>query len=192
MSEMEPKNSTEKGPENVTARTGENLNVLAESGAEERAEFSPGDIEALKERARVEALGSAISVEAGGAEKAKQRDSYAPKKKQAASKRQKNESLKRQIKEVQGNLNVTSRLFSKVVHNKVVEKTSDIVGSTLARPNAMLAGAFCAFILTLAVYIIAKNIGYRLSGFETIAAFVVGWLLGIIYDYLRLIITGKK
>jgi hypothetical protein len=49
-----------------------------------------------------------------------------------------------------------------------------------------------AFIFTLAVYLIAKNIGYKLSGFETILAFCTGWIVGILYDDLRLIITGKK
>ncbi|HRN90324.1 MAG TPA: hypothetical protein PK543_01410, partial [Candidatus Saccharibacteria bacterium] len=76
--------------------------------------------------------------------------------------------------------------------NKTVEKVSDVVGSTVARPNAVLSGAVSAFILTLAVYIVAKTIGYRLSGFETIAAFIVGWTIGILYDYLRILITGKK
>ena len=44
----------------------------------------------------------------------------------------------------------------------------------------------------LIIYTIAKTIGYKLSGFETIAAFLIGWLIGLIYDYLRILITGKK
>jgi hypothetical protein len=96
------------------------------------------------------------------------------------------------MKDVQRELSPGSRAFSKVIHNPIVEKTSEVVGGTVARPNAVLAGAISAFILTLAVYVIARTIGYTLSGFETIAAFIIGWVIGIIYDYLRLIITGKK
>jgi hypothetical protein len=96
------------------------------------------------------------------------------------------------MKTVQEDLSPTSRAFSKFIHVKPIEKASDIVGSTIARPNALLAGAVCAFVLTLAVYVFAKNMGYKLSGFETIAAFVVGWVLGILYDYFRIMITGKK
>ena len=96
------------------------------------------------------------------------------------------------MKQVQTELSPTSRAFSKTIHNKAVEKTSEALGATIARPNAILSGAVMAFILTLAVYVTAKTIGYQLSGFETIAAFVVGWVIGIIYDYFRALVTGKS
>lgn len=62
----------------------------------------------------------------------------------------------------------------------------------MARPNAILAGSVVAFFAVLGVYLLAKNLGYVLSGFETIAAFVIGWIIGILYDYFRTMITGKK
>ena len=96
------------------------------------------------------------------------------------------------MKQVQSELPAPQRAFSKIIHNPVVEKTSEAVGKTIARPNAILAGSVVAFFAVLAVYLIAKNLGYVLSGFETIAAFIVGWLIGILYDYLRVMITGKK
>ena len=74
----------------------------------------------------------------------------------------------------------------------MVEKASDTVGTTIARPNAILSGAVFAFIITLLTYTIAKKSGYVLSGFETIGSFILGWIIGIIYDYLRILITGKK
>ena len=86
----------------------------------------------------------------------------------------------------------TSRAFSRVIHNKAVEKTSEAVGATVARPNAILSGAVIAFLLTLAVYIVASRNGYPLSGFESIAAFIIGWAVGNLFDYLRVMITGKK
>ena len=93
---------------------------------------------------------------------------------------------------VQAELTPSSRAFSKIIHAKPVEKTSEVVGSTIARPNAILSGAIVAFVLVLAVYLLAKNFGYVLSGFETIGAFIVGWVLGVLYDYFRVMITGKK
>jgi hypothetical protein len=94
--------------------------------------------------------------------------------------------------EVQDQMSAPSRAFSKVIHNKVVEAVSATAASTIARPNALLAGAFCAFILTLVVYLVAKNLGYPLSGFETIGAFLLGWIIGIVYDFLRTMVTGRK
>jgi len=153
---------------------------------------SPRDIEARAERAQQEALETAISVEAGSKEKGKVAEPQSSTRRGPISKKQKEASFKRQMKEIQAQEPVASRAFSKVIHNKVVEKTSDVVGSTVARPNAILAGAVTAFILTLAVYVTAKILGYPLSGFETIGAFIVGWAVGLVYDYLRVVVTGKK
>ena len=95
------------------------------------------------------------------------------------------------MREVQSQMSAPSRAFSKVIHNKVIEKTSEVVGNSIARPNAILSGAVCSFILVLAVYLIAHTYGYQLSGTETIATFAFGWAIGLIYDYIRLLILGK-
>lgn len=147
------------------------------------------EAEASEKRAREDALETALSVEGGGAEK--KRDTNDAPRRNTISKAQKNASFKKQMKDVRAELKPVSRAFSKVIHNKVIEKTSDVVGATIARPNAILSGAVVAFILTLGVYVIAKNIGYVLSGFETIAAFIIGWIIGIVFDYLRILVTGK-
>lgn len=101
-------------------------------------------------------------------------------------------SFKATIQTVQSQLPAASRVFSRVIHNKTVEKVSDVTGNTVARPNAILSGAVFAFILTLVVYIIARYYGYPLSGAETIASFVLGWVLGNIFDYIRVLILGKN
>lgn len=107
------------------------------------------------------------------------------------SKKQKNVTFKKTLGTVQSELPIASRTFSKLIHNKVVEKVSDTVGSTIARPNAILAGSACAFVFTLIIFLVARYYGYPLSGAETIAGFVVGWATGILFDYLRLMISGK-
>lgn len=96
------------------------------------------------------------------------------------------------VKQTQAELSPASRAFSKVLHNPVIEKTSEIAASTVARPNAILSGAVFAFILTLLVYVIARSNGYPLSGSETIAAFIGGWIIGVVYDFFKIMITGKK
>ncbi len=93
---------------------------------------------------------------------------------------------------IQQEMSAPARAFSKIIHNKAVEKTSDVVGSTIARPNSLLAGSLFAFIFVGALYVEARYIGYSLSGFETIGAFILGWVLGVVYDFLRTMVTGKK
>ncbi len=96
------------------------------------------------------------------------------------------------MKEAQSHMSKPSQAFSKLIHSKPIEKTSEALGATVARPNALLAGSLTAFILTLAVYLVAKYYGYQLTGSETIAAFIIGWVVGILFDYLRVMITGKR
>lgn len=118
--------------------------------------------------------------------------SVAERRKGPISKRQLETSFKSQMNYVQSELSTSEKTFSKVIHNKTVEKVSDIIGSTIGRPNAMLSGSIAAFLGVVVVYFVAKHYGFQLSGFETIGAFCIGWLLGILYDYFTVMIRGKK
>lgn len=101
-------------------------------------------------------------------------------------------SFNREMKEVRSHMSAPSRTFSKVIHNKAVDRTSEALGNTVARPNAILAGSLTALILTACLYTWAKYNGYPLSGFETIGAFIIGWLIGIIVDFVRITVTGRS
>jgi hypothetical protein len=108
------------------------------------------------------------------------------------TKHQREASFQAQLSTAQSDMHPAEKVFSKVIHNKTVEKVSDVAAASIARPNALLAGSIFAFIAVTAVYLVAKNYGYPLSGFETIGAFIVGWIAGVLYDYFRIMITGKK
>lgn len=114
------------------------------------------------------------------------------KNKTVSIKKQREESYRRTLKRVQSELKSHSRVFSKIIHNKFIEKISDIISQTIARPNAMLLGSIFAFVLTLITYIVAKKIGYKLSGIETTLSFVIGWIIGIVFDYIKALISTKK
>ncbi len=152
----------------------------------ERERASDGDVEQLKEEAEKAAEVEKKKIEKEAAPVEKRRDT--PAQRRARQKA----NFKATMKDTQSHMSVPSRTFSKVIHNKTVEKTSEVVGSTVARPNAILAGSLSAFVFTLVIYLVAKYYGYPLSGFETIAAFAIGWIVGLLIDYLRIMITGKK
>lgn len=163
-----------------------------DNGPDNTVELSPRDIETRAEKARTEAIRTAISVETKSKDSEKLKSHPSLPHHGSISNKQRDESYARTLKQVQSELPTGGRMFSKITHSKLIEKTSDIVGNTIARPDAMLSGAIFAFVLTLLAYTVAKTIGYTLSGFETIAAFIIGWIIGIMYDYLRVLITGKK
>ncbi len=108
------------------------------------------------------------------------------------SKKQLDNSFSSQMTHAREHMSPASRAFSSFIHSKPVETASDIVSSTLARPNAMLSGSVVAFIAITVLYFTAKYFGFPLSGFETIAAFIAGWVLGVLYDYVTVALRGRQ
>jgi cobalamin biosynthesis Mg chelatase CobN len=151
----------------------------AEKAPERSIEQSVAEAKEAAAKAEKKAEKPVVSVE-------KRRDTPAQRRAKAKA------SYKKTMKETQDHMKPAQRTFSKVIHNPAVEKTSEAIGSTVARPNAILFGSLFAFLLTLGMYLIAKYYGYPLSGFETIAAFILGWAVGLLFDYLRVMITGKR
>lgn len=179
-----------KNPEALEKVRLEQQEIIKEKRAEQVGETS----QEKSTDARNEALEQAKSAEKDQSAKKAEHEHASPERRRNGiiSKKERTANYKRTMKQVQQELPVASRTFSKFIHNKVVERVSDTVGSTVARPNAILAGSLMAFIFTLAIFLVARYYGYPLSGTETIAAFVVGWMVGLLFDYLRLEFTGGK
>lgn len=144
--------------------------------------------EALQD-ARKEALEQATSIEKERAPVSKERSPA--ERRGPLTKQERDKSFTSTMTEVRAQMSGASRTFSMFIHNKVVERASDAIGGTIARPNAILSGSIVAFLFTLVIYLIARYNGYPLSGTETIASFAIGWVLGLIFDYFRLLISGK-
>ncbi len=141
-------------------------------------------------KARHEALEHASSVEK---EHHKETKETSPAERRGPlTKKERDASFDETMREVRSQMSGPSRAFSGFIHNKGVEKVSDAVGGTIVRPNAVLSGAVFAFLFTLVVYLVARYNGYPLSGTETIASFVLGWVLGLIFDYVRVLVQGKR
>lgn len=174
-------NELEKIRENALERKAEQL----EHKSPER------NIESTKEDARREALEKATSREQEKKVEVERKQAPEQKRDHIASKAERKQAYNAIMTDARSQMSAPSRAFSKLIHNRAVEKTSEFVGSTVARPNAILAGSVSAFIIVLGVYLIAHFFGYPLSGAETILAFILGWIAGVIYDFLRVMITGK-
>lgn len=139
------------------------------------------------DKARHEALEKAISHEE---ERKKKTDAEEKAAKEKASRikphqRDLDASFKRTMSHIQKDMSPASRTFSKVIHNPVVDKVSSAVGSTVARPNLILAGAIGTLTLGLGFYIIAQHFGYVLSGSEAMIAFIAGWAIGAVVEFAR-------
>lgn len=134
------------------------------------------------EKARAEAHAEAVFAKEYSTEQKQQQDSEPQ---SIVTKQDREQTYKQTMKQVRSELNAPERIFSKVIHAKAVEQISDTVGNTVARPNAILFGSLFAFLGVLALYFYARHVGFALSGFETIAAFVIGWIVGVLVDLVR-------
>lgn len=86
-------------------------------------------------------------------------------------------SLQRRLKPAQ-------RAFSKVIHAPVVERTSEALEKTVARPSVTAGAGWTAFVVGLIFYLTARRYGYSLSGSEIVLSFFVGGLLGFVLEWL--------
>jgi hypothetical protein len=173
----------------------EGLNDLRTETHNRAAEVIKNRVEkesSLAEKSEAEAREQLEKViEKSEAEEVKQEKKKQPAKaERLITKEDRKDSFKKTMETVQSQLPKSSRTFSKVIHNPTIEKVSEVTGRTVARPNAILSGSVAAFVLTLAIYTLAKINGYPLSGFETIAAFTIGWLAGMLFDYIRIGVKG--
>lgn len=116
--------------------------------------------------------------------KSEQTQSPAEKRLEPITKKQLNDSFKSQMKHAETEMTGPEKIVSRFIHLKAIEKSADIVGNTIARPNAMLSGSIAAFISITILYFASKHYGYPLSGFETAGAFAAGWVVGLLYDQL--------
>lgn len=177
--------SPERRPDGLAEAAGERLEQLKKS-PENNAEHDRQSQERAVEHARKQAeLEAVFGKEAGGEAKAGGESGGEPAAPAPVTKKVKEQEYDKTLSSVQDELSTPAKSFSKVIHNPTVEKTSEAVGSTIARPNLILSGSITAFIAVLGVYALAKYNGFPLSGFETIGAFVIGWLVGAVIDLLR-------
>jgi len=103
-----------------------------------------------------------------------------------------NDAYRQTLAQIRKELPRSKRPFSVFIHISTIEKLSDILANTIFRPNAILAGGVLAFLLVLAEYSYAKYAGFAMRGSETIIAFVLGWILGCLFDIVARLFRGNK
>lgn len=89
-------------------------------------------------------------------------------------------------------LSPISRGFSKVVHSSVVDKPSEFIGKTIARPQGMLWGSVFAFIGTSALLWITNHYGYEYNYLLVIILFVSGAIIGTAIEGIVYLLKSKR
>jgi len=112
------------------------------------------------------------------------------------TKYEKRKSFDTTMHHVRKDMNTAERTLSKLVHQPVVEKTSEVVGKTIARPSGIIGAAIAAGIGLLFVFGVARYVGFELSGSEMPLLLGAGLLIGLFsewaYKSARSIVLPKK
>jgi len=113
---------------------------------------------------------------------------------QTTTKAEKTRIYKMTMSRMQNQLSAPSRSFSKFIHAPVVEKTSAVVGSTVARPSGILGAGIAGFIGITVVMYYAKNNGFEISNSYSLVAllFIGGWLLGLFFELILKLIRRTR
>jgi len=82
----------------------------------------------------------------------------------------------------QKHLKYPSRQFSKLIHNKNVEAISEVGAATIARPSGILGGSIIAIAGSIAILMIARQVGFRVPSSVFVTLFIIGFFVGIFMD----------
>ncbi|MDO8265348.1 MAG: hypothetical protein Q7T41_00220 [Candidatus Saccharibacteria bacterium] len=100
------------------------------------------------------------------------------------NKQLKDMAYSRSMTRVRKHLSLPSRLFSKAIHSKVLDKPSEVIGNTVARPSGMLGGALLATVGTSVLLWVTKHYGYSYNYLAVIMLFVLGMTFGIVTELI--------
>lgn len=101
----------------------------------------------------------------------------------ATTKKDKQRSFETTMHHARKNMRVLDRSFSKVIHQPTVEKTSELLGKSVARPSGLLGAAVASFIGLLFIFGVAKYAGFELSGSEMPLLLLIGLVSGLVIEW---------
>ncbi|HSX27690.1 MAG TPA: hypothetical protein VLG25_02815 [Patescibacteria group bacterium] len=109
-----------------------------------------------------------------------------------AQKELKLNAYNRTIKHVRSQLNAPERVLSRLVHQPLVEKISDVSAVTIARPSGLLAGGFFSAIGSLVVLYMAKRNGFTYNRLVFVILFGGGFIVGLLVELMVKLLTKKS
>lgn len=108
------------------------------------------------------------------------------------NKQLKDMAYSRAMTRVRKQLSLPSRFFSKAIHSKALDRPSEIIGNTVARPSAMLGGAFFAAVGTSILLWITRHYGYEYNYLAVVLLFAIGLASGLFIEFIVKTLQKKR
>jgi hypothetical protein len=100
------------------------------------------------------------------------------------TKKDKDHSFNTIMHHARSQMSKPEQTFSKIIHTPAIEKTSEVVGKTIARPSGIAGAAVAACVGLLSIYSIAKFAGFQLSGSEMPLLLASGFAIGLFSEWV--------
>lgn len=180
--------------EKLTPRSPEqspNLDISAEiqknlDRSREKAEKATSQHEVAEIKKQVEA--HAIS----GKEFAPSETDTTPKQEFAAYSGLKQQSYKQTLTRIRQRLNGPEKAFSKFSHNKTVDRVSEGLAKTAARPSGILGGGIAALVGSTVVLYMAKKYGFEYNFSLFFLLLAGGFIVGILIELLAKLVAKAR
>lgn len=108
------------------------------------------------------------------------------------SKELKADTYKHTLKRIRSHLKTPEKAFSKIIHQPVIERTSNGLSKTVARPSAFLGGSFFALLGSAVLLYMSRHYGFTYNYAAIFAVFAVGFAVGLILELLYKLLTRKR
>jgi len=169
----------------ASAEARKNLERIHEEA--EKAEKDPlqKHIESLQNRAETEAI-SGKEIPAAEQHAENQDQSF------GITRELKTDAYKKSLKKIRGHLNAPERVFSRVVHQPVIEKTSNGLAKTVARPSAFLGGSLGALLGSSLLVYLSRHYGFKYNYAFIFVTFAAGFAVGLLLEALYKLVARRR
>lgn len=104
----------------------------------------------------------------------------------------KDQAYRRTLQRLRSRLNSPERAISRLIHQPIIESSSNALSKTVARPSGLLGGAVLALVGSSLVLLMAKHYGFTYNYMLFIWLFIIGFVVGIVIDVITLTVRRNR
>lgn len=101
-------------------------------------------------------------------------------------------AFRRTLKNTRRHLGAPSQLVSKVIHQPVVERVSEVASTSIARPSGIIGGGLCAVTGSFLLLWLTKKYGYEYNYLMFIIFMATGFVLGLFVELMLHVTITKR
>lgn len=104
----------------------------------------------------------------------------------------KSQAYNRTLQTVRARLPASARLFSRVVHQPVIETLSNVGAKTIARPSGVLSGSLVALVGSGVLLYMARYYGFAYNYSIFFALFGGGFIVGLLIEFTARLLRKRS